>query len=110
MKINEKRFQGADKIFDPLMKRLLKKPKLKAYYEQEKAKAELAMVLHLARKKANLTQKQIAKKIGTSQGVIARLESGEETVNPTFDLLDRFGRACGLKIHPGNFFRKPVHG
>ena len=55
---------------------------------------EIAGELRDARKKAGLTQEQLAAKLGLSQSYIARMEQGEVRVD--IDLLESWGQACGL--------------
>ena len=49
-----------------------------------------------ARRRAGLTQQELAERAGTTQSAIARLESGGTT--PSFDLVLRLVRHCGLDI------------
>lgn len=49
-----------------------------------------------ARKRAGLTQAQLAERAGTTQSAIARLERGVTT--PTLDHLTKLVRACGFDI------------
>ena len=57
---------------------------------------ELVMALHKARKEAGLTQKQVAKRMGTSQTYIAAIERGRKNVS--FSTIARFARACGKRV------------
>ncbi|MEJ7796220.1 MAG: helix-turn-helix transcriptional regulator [Nocardioides sp.] len=50
-----------------------------------------------ARKRAGLTQRELAERAGTTQSAIARLERGRST--PSFDAVIRLVRACGLDLH-----------
>ena len=52
--------------------------------------------LRAARKKAGLTQTQLAAKLGISQQAVARTERW--TSNPTVDLMRRWARACGRRL------------
>jgi transcriptional regulator with XRE-family HTH domain len=45
------------------------------------------------RRSAGLTQTQLAKRMGTQQSVISRIEAGRSL--PTLPLVERFARACG---------------
>ena len=54
---------------------------------------DAARVLRQARRRAGLTQRQLADKAGGPQSVIARIESGG--VIPRVDTLDRLLEACG---------------
>lgn len=49
-----------------------------------------------ARQSAGLTQAELARRMGTSQSVIARLESAHHM--PTFDLISRYARALDRRI------------
>jgi ribosome-binding protein aMBF1 (putative translation factor) len=49
-----------------------------------------------ARQSAGLTQAELACRMGTSQSVIARLESARHM--PTFDLISRYARALDRRI------------
>ena len=69
------------------LKRDLKNPKFRKAYEAEKRKLELALQLIRLRKKQRLSQRALAKKVGTSQSAIARLEAGN--ANVTIDTLSR---------------------
>ena len=50
-----------------------------------------------ARIKYKMTQADIAKKMGTKQSSIARLESGN--INPSLDFLQKVAQVMGLSIH-----------
>ncbi len=69
--------------------------------EYEKADAEYAIVeaLILARTNAKLSQAEVARRIGTTQSAIARLEAGN--VAPTIQTLRRYAEATGTKLHIG---------
>lgn len=94
------------KAADPFFKKLLKNPEVRMHYEEERAKSQIAMAVHAARIRAKLTQVALAKKANTTQGVIARLESGKDTRVPSIPLLASVGRACGGIFEFGFKFRK----
>jgi transcriptional regulator with XRE-family HTH domain len=50
-----------------------------------------------ARRRAGLTQAQLAERAGTTQSAIARLESGR--TDPTFEQLQKLLRACGFSLY-----------
>lgn len=56
----------------------------------------LAKSLIAARKKKQLSQTELAVKMGTKQPVISRLESG--AVKPSFSLLERIAQALGAEL------------
>jgi len=101
MKINKKYYKSAD----PFFKKLMKDPEVRFHYEQEKAKTKLAMTVRTARLKAHLTQAQLAKKIGTSQSVIARMESGNDQRTPTLPILAQIAKACHGSLEVGFRFK-----
>src|SRR5947209_8476664 len=52
-----------------------------------------------ARKRAGLTQAELAARVGTTQSAIARLERGRTT--PTLERISDLVRACGLDLTVG---------
>ena len=79
-----------------MKRRLLRDPATKREYERLGPEFELASALIGARKRANLTQIQLAKKMGTNQAAIARLESGRQM--PRTNTLERFATATGTRL------------
>ena len=75
--------------------RRMKNPKYKTAYEALEDEFTVAKDVIKLRMKANLTQKQLAQKIGTSQPAIARLESGSYT-NVSLSFLKRVASALGV--------------
>lgn len=61
---------------------------------------DLALLVREMREDAGLTQVELAKRIGTTQSVIARLEDAEYTGH-SLSMLERIATACGvtLKLH-----------
>jgi len=59
-----------------------------------------------ARKRAGLTQRELAEKAGTTQSAIARLESGR--TQPSFDAVVRLVRLCGMDLHTRLVPRDPA--
>lgn len=55
-----------------------------------------ARMLRWARRKAGLTQRELAERVGVAQSAVARIESG--AVVPRVDTLDRLLRACGYTL------------
>lgn len=68
----------------------------RAGYRQAKDAFELAERVRQARKRMNITQAELAKRIGSTQPAIARLEAGGST--PSFDTLRRIAVALGLEL------------
>ena len=61
---------------------------------------DLAVLVREMREDAGLTQTELARKAGTTQSVIARLEDAEYTGH-SLSMLERLAAACGvsLKLH-----------
>ena len=55
-------------------------------------------LLRYARKKANLSQRELGRRAGVTQASIARIEGGD--TSPRFDTLDRLLSACGFELEP----------
>lgn len=104
MKMNKKYVGSADRFF----KALLKDPEVRIAYEEEKAKSEIAMAVRAARLRAHLTQAKLAEKVGTTQSVIARLESGSDKRIPTLPLLAQIAAACNGSLEVGFKFKQAV--
>ena len=71
----------------------IKNSDFKAEYDRELLINAIAKMIVDLRHSAKLTQQQLAKKTGTSQAVIARLESGNDERIPSIDLLSRIASA-----------------
>jgi ribosome-binding protein aMBF1 (putative translation factor) len=61
---------------------------------------DLALLVREMREDAELTQAELARKVGTTQSVIARLEDAEYTGH-SLTMLERVAAVCGvaLKLH-----------
>ena len=90
---------------EPFFKKAIKNRELKILYEEEMAKMDIANAVRTARAHAHLTQAALAKKIGASQSMVARLESGMDERTPTLPLLARIAATCGGKLELGFRFK-----
>jgi transcriptional regulator with XRE-family HTH domain len=79
-----------------LHEKWLEEPEYREEYERLGPEFELARALIEARGRAGLTQAQLALRMGTTQSVIARLESGR--TRPTTATLQRLARATGTRL------------
>ncbi|MBS0358564.1 MAG: helix-turn-helix transcriptional regulator [Proteobacteria bacterium] len=79
-----------------LKRKWLRDPAIKKAYNAAKPEYDLAKKLIVERLKAHLTQKEVAKKMQTTQSVIARLESG--TQRPSFKTMENYAKAIGKRI------------
>ncbi|PIP63880.1 transcriptional regulator [Candidatus Roizmanbacteria bacterium CG22_combo_CG10-13_8_21_14_all_34_12] len=82
--------------FDDFLKDSLKNPKIKAEYDKLQPEFALIDALIKSRAKNNMTQRQLANKMGTKQSVISRLEIGR--ANPTLSFLKRLAKALNSKL------------
>ena len=71
------------------------------YYQRELLINEISKMVIQLRNAAHLTQAELARKAGTTQPVIARLESGTDTRIPSLALLARIAAASHARLHIG---------
>lgn len=71
-------------------------PKYVAAYDALEKEFAIASAMIKARAGADMTQEQVAKAMGTTQAVIARLESGK--VLPSTRTLERFAKATRTRL------------
>ncbi len=82
--------------FKKLKDEWLKDPAFRAEYDRLKPEFALALALIMARTKAGMTQADVAKKMRTTQSVVARIESGRKP--PNSKALARYATAVGRRI------------
>lgn len=70
---------------------------LKELVEEERINFQAALAIREARKKASLTQAQLAKEIGTTQSVIARLEDADYRGH-ALKMLEHIAEALGRRV------------
>ncbi len=76
----------------------LKKPAVKAEYEALSSAFEMKRQMISLRKKAGLTQEQMAELLGTQKGNISRLESVNSEVSPRLATVEQYAHALGYSI------------
>ena len=76
-------------------RRQMKDPAFKAAYDALEEEFALIGELLNARAKAKLSQAQVARRMGTSQSAVARIESGR---SPSLNSLRRYAKAVGRKL------------
>jgi DNA-binding transcriptional regulator YiaG len=82
--------------FEAFKKRMLKNPAIKAEYDRLEPEFALARELVGARAKAKLSQSEVARRMGTSQSAVARMESGRKM--PSTASLQKYARAVGREL------------
>lgn len=68
----------------------------RAAYEALEPEFALAKELIAARGRAGLTQADVAARMGTTQSVVARIESGRNP--PNLKTLEKYARAVGMQL------------
>jgi len=79
-----------------LKKELITDNEVAKAYGKLKPRYDLISKIIEARKKKGLTQAELAKKVGTKQSAIARVESGIS--NPTVYFLEKLANALDIKL------------
>ena len=82
--------------FSNIKKRWMKNPKFRKAYDALEEEFQLAQAMIEARSRAGLTQDEIAKRMGTSQSAVARMEGG---ALPSMKSLLKYAHATGSKLH-----------
>lgn len=77
-------------------KDILKNPKVKKAYDDLELEFQIINMLIKKRIEQNLTQAQLAAKLGFSQPVIAKLESGN--YNPSVKFLHKIAKGLNAKL------------
>ena len=75
---------------------MLKDEEFRIEYEKLKPRYEAIEQIIRARKEQNITQAELAKRVGTQKSNISRLESGN--YNPSLDFLAKIAESLGKKI------------
>ena len=83
--------------FDDIEKRLMMDEEFKAEFEKLKPRYELIAQIIDARSKLNITQEELALRVGTQKSNISRFESG--SYNPSLDFITKIARSLGKEIH-----------
>jgi ribosome-binding protein aMBF1 (putative translation factor) len=79
-----------------LRKTLLQDPEVQAEYDRLGPIYAVIGEMIDARQQAGLTQADVARRMGTTQSVVARLEAARHM--PTFDLVARYAAAVGRRV------------
>lgn len=78
---------------------LLQDKAVKKEYERLTPRYEAISKLISVRIQKGITQKELARKVGTKQSAIARFEAGN--VNPSLEFLERVANVMGYKLTIG---------
>ncbi|MCM1047418.1 MAG: helix-turn-helix transcriptional regulator [Clostridiales bacterium] len=82
--------------FNEIKEDMLKDEEFKTEYEKLKPRYEAIEQIIKARKEQNITQSELAKRVGTQKSNISRLESGN--YNPSLDFLTKVAESLGKNL------------
>lgn len=82
--------------FEEMKADMLKDEEFKIEYEKLKPRYEAIEQIIRARKEQNMTQAELAKRVGTQKSNILRLESGN--YNPSLDFLAKVAESLGKSL------------
>src|SRR5271169_2155870 len=92
---------------EDLVKRMLSHPAVKAEYDAQAEEFALLDELLRARRRAGLTQAEVAARMGTKTPAVARLEGGGGNLrhSPSLATLRKYAKAVGcrleIRLRPG---------
>jgi ribosome-binding protein aMBF1 (putative translation factor) len=81
---------------DELFESEMQDPSFKKEWEDNAAEYELSRAMIQSRIKSRLSQRDLAKKVGTTQAVLSRIESN--VTSPTFRMASRIARGLGKRL------------
>ncbi len=82
--------------FDTVKEQLMKDEEFRIEYEKLKPRYDVISQIIKARNEQNVTQEELAFRVGTQKSNISRLESG--TYNPSLDLLVKVAKSLGKEV------------
>ena len=85
-------------LTDYIDKKLKTDTDFSKHYAREQLINNIAEMIVNARKNVHLTQSELAKKVGTTQSVISRIESGNSAFIPSLETLVRIAAAINMKL------------
>ncbi len=85
---------------DEMVKKMLKNPAVKAEYDAQAEEFALLDELLRARRRAGLTQAEVAARMGTKTPAVARLEAGggSKGHSPSIVTLRKYAAAVGCRL------------
>ena len=82
--------------FDDIKSQWMKDPEYQREHATLADEFAMAETFIRARVRSGLTQEQVAERMGTTQSVVARMESGRS--KPSYRSLERFADAVGARV------------
>ena len=83
--------------FNQIAEQLMKDKEFKYEYEKLKPRYEIISQIIEARNNQNITQEELALRVGTQRSNISRFESG--AYNPSLDFLIKVAKCLGKEVH-----------
>jgi len=83
--------------FQKLLKKELKNPEFAKAFTEESEKLDIALKIQKLRVRKGITQEELAKRIGTSQSVISRIENANYK-NHTLSMLIKIAKAMDAHL------------
>lgn len=86
--------------FEEHLQQKLKNKKFKKLYEEEVKRLEIVLEIVELRKKYGYTQKELARKLDTTQSVVARMEAGNQnlTTDTLYEIAKVFHKELKIKF------------
>lgn len=84
--------------FSDFKKKALEIPEVRAEYEELELAYELRRQLIALRKKAGLTQEELADILHTQKSNISRLENVNSKISPKLSTIEDYAKAIGYKV------------
>ena len=85
-------------VLENFRNKALKDPEVKAEYDALSSSFEMKRKMITLRKKAGLTQEQMAELLGTKKSNISRLESVSSGISPRLATIEDYARVLGYSI------------
>ncbi len=85
-----------ERTFDDYLAEQMKDPEFKAEWDRLEPEFAIVEAIYEARKKKQLSQKQLSELTGIAQADISRMENGN--ANPSIKTLQRLAEGLGMKL------------
>ena len=94
--INLKHVDNTGFLHEFMQEEIAKHPNAEQLYMETRAEVKIAIMVKELRRSKNLSQVDLAKKMGKSQSTIGRIENG--SVKPTISMLEQIAAATDTKL------------
>lgn len=94
--INLKHVDNTGFLHEFMQEEIAKHPNAEQLYMETRVELQIAIMVKELRRSKNLSQVDLAKKMGKSQSTIGRIENG--SVKPTISMLEQIAAATDTKL------------